>query len=92
MAKKFFYVCGGLLMLAITYHLVVGTASAQAPSNPVVASIPNATTVVTANGDVYSVTSNNLSGPWVHMSNVFAGGGPTTSRAQSWGQVKVDHK
>ena len=32
MAKKFFYVCAGLLMLALTYHLGAQSAGAQAAS------------------------------------------------------------
>ena len=33
MARKFFYVCAGMLMLALSYHFGFSTASAQAPGN-----------------------------------------------------------
>jgi len=55
MAKKFFYVCAGLFLLALTYQLGARIAAAQAPSNPVAAmsgTYPNQW-VVTANGNVY---------------------------------------
>jgi len=36
MARKFFCVCAGMLMLALAYHFGYSTASAQAQGNPVV--------------------------------------------------------
>ena len=86
MLKRFFYASAAVLMLALAYHLGAGTAGAQAPSNPVVATF-GPWTVVTANGDVY-YAPNGVTGPWVLYSNVFAGG-PTPALHQSWGQVKA---
>src|SRR5205809_142055 len=36
MLKRFFYASAAVLMLALAYHLGAGTATAQAPGNPVV--------------------------------------------------------
>jgi hypothetical protein len=35
MARKFFYVCGGLFLLALSYHLGARSAGAQSGGNPV---------------------------------------------------------
>ena len=86
MARKFFYVCAGMLMLALSYHLGANTATAQAPGNPVVATFIEGNAVVTASGDVYQ-SSNGVIGPWTLMSNTFSGG-PTPARQQTWGQLK----
>jgi hypothetical protein len=37
MARKFFYVCAGMFLLALSYHLGASTATAQAPNNSVIA-------------------------------------------------------
>ena len=37
MARKFFYVCAGLFMLALSYHFGATTATAQAPASSVAA-------------------------------------------------------
>ena len=92
MAKRFFYVCAGMLLLALSYHLGATTATAQAPSNSVVASWESVyggntpSIVVTANGDVYAGGQQGQ-GPWTHRSNVFAGA-PTPALHESWGQLK----
>jgi hypothetical protein len=85
MARKFFYVCAGMFLLALSYHLGASTAVAQAPSNPVVA-MPDANVAVTANGDLY--TAPYVQGPWTLTSNVL-GGGPTPALHESWGQLKT---
>jgi hypothetical protein len=86
MARKFFYVCAGMLMVALSYHFGASTASAQAPGNPVVAAL-TANSVVTANGDVYYAPGGIANPPWLFASNVF-GGGPTPALHGSWGQLK----
>jgi hypothetical protein len=95
MARKFFYVCAGILMLALSYHFGAQSASAQSSANPVVGSIPvpfgtwyNA--VVTANGDVYGSASpaGNLS-TWTYVSNVFTGSAPTAAQQESFGSLKA---
>jgi hypothetical protein len=90
MARKFFYICAGMLMLALSYHLGASTAVAQAPSNPVVAMSSGVQAVVTANGDVYLGGGGGGSGwtNWALVSNVF-GAGPTPALHESWGQVKA---
>ena len=75
MAKRFFYVCAGLFLLAGAYALGARNAGAQAPGNSVVAVVngtcPNySTVVVTANGDLWG--SNQCSGTWTHIGNVFS--------------------
>jgi hypothetical protein len=90
MFRKFFYICAGMFLLALSYHFGASTAVAQAPSNPVVASL-GSVMVVTANGDVYHAVDTNGTGPWTLVSNVF-GGGPTPALHQSWGQVKARYQ
>jgi len=83
MARKFFYVCAGMLMLALAYHFGYSTASAQAPGNPVVAA-PTSQHVFTANGDMY--IDFNANRQFVLVGNVFSG--PTPIQRESWGQLK----
>ena len=90
MLKRFFYASAAVLMLAIAYHLGAGTATAQAPSNSVVACFYGSWSVVTANGDVYW-SSNGQDGPWFRKSNVF-GSGPTPTLHESWGQLKARYR
>jgi hypothetical protein len=76
LAKRFFYVSAALLLLALTYHIGVRQANAQAPGNPVVGVVgPNGCNhlAVTANGDAY--TSSDLAF-WHHTGNVFGAEGP----------------
>ena len=94
MARKFFYVCAGMLMLALSYHFGANTAAAQAPGNACVGfafgvSTPFGGTevVLTANGDVYASSVGN-STQWVRIDNVFSGP-PTPALHESWGQVKA---
>jgi hypothetical protein len=92
MAKRFFYVSGGILMLALAYHFGAMSAQAQAPGNPVVA-VMGCGAVITANGDIYEPLggSCNVSFPFHHDGNVFAGG-PTPAKAESFGQLKARYR
>jgi hypothetical protein len=91
-AKAFFFVCAGIFLLALAYHLGATNATAQAPSDPIVAA--DFYTVYTANGEAYVNRTSGLttSGPWVHVGNVFTGGGPVSSQPQTLGQVKVKYR
>ena len=89
MAKRFFFVCAGMFLLALAYHLGAMNARAQAPGNPVVGIVHTDTSVlfaVTANGDVFCNTSNGLA-PWERRQNIFSG--PTPAQQQTLGQVKA---
>ncbi|NOT35528.1 MAG: hypothetical protein HOP12_15390 [Candidatus Eisenbacteria bacterium] len=95
MAKRFFYVCAGLFLLAGAYAMGARNAVAQAPSNPVVGTFSAdvcasgfASAVVTANGDVYGCAGG---GQWVHHGNVFAGG-PIPTKQESFGSVKARYR
>ena len=68
---------------ALSYLFGASTATAQAPSNPVVA-VQGDGTVYTANGDAYGRVNTST---WALVGNVF-GGGPTPALHESWGQVK----
>lgn len=89
MAKRFFYVCAGLFLLAFTYHFGARSAAAQAPGNPVVGcgvaayGGTYATVAVTANGDFYLL--NNIGTPRYH-GNIF--GVPTATAPTTMGRVK----
>ena len=76
MAKRFFYVCAGLFLLAGAYALGARNAGAQAPGNSVVAifasTCPEAErTLITANGDIWGKNTI-CAGPWTHIGNVFS--------------------
>lgn len=59
--KAFFYVCAGLLCLALAYHLGAQSAGAQSPSQPVGLAVAAnfcgtgspSVVVITAKGEVY---------------------------------------
>ena len=92
MARKFFYVCAGMLMLALSYHLGASTATAQAGGSVVVAATAG-NYVFTANGDVYRpVTWFPDPSQWAWAGNVFGSGGPTPALHESWGQVKARYR
>lgn len=84
-ARAFFFVCAGILMLALSYHVGARSAIAQAPANPVVgiAAWNGAVYVATSNGDTYILAGV----PWASLGNVF--GGPTPVERPSLGQLKT---
>lgn len=89
--KKLFLASASVLMLALAYHLGASTATAQAPSNPVVSSSVVGSSrlfVFTANGDVFVAES--ATGFWQRYPNVF--GGSTSGATQTWGSVKVQQR
>jgi len=91
-AKAFMQVGIGALALAGAYHLGATSAKAQAPGNPVVASIPCGVTVVTSNGDVYTNSDSPCPpGAWQRVGNVFVNG-PTPARATSFGELKARYR
>ena len=91
-AKAFFFVCLGILALAVAYHFGATTATAQAPGNACVAmtnynlssTIGYEISVLTENGDVYGWDRST----WTHISNVFTNSPPVTVQRESWGSVK----
>jgi hypothetical protein len=90
MAKRFFYVCAGMFLLALSYHLGARSAGAQAPGNPVVAVFDASHEVITANGDIYA-PSTTVCGAYYHCGSVF-GGGPTSAKGESWGMLKARYR
>jgi hypothetical protein len=72
-AKAFFYVCAGIFLLALSYHLGARKATAQAVSNPVTAAL--GATVATANGDFYGTNM----GAWTRFGNIFSSAGHTST-------------
>jgi len=94
MARKFFLVCAGMFLLALSYHLGAGTATAQAPSNSIVAVIGTPgfeTCAFTANGDVFSSDNPRNTETWRLVNNIFAGA-PVPTMHESWGQVKARYR
>ena len=87
MAKKFMFVCLGILALAGAYAIGANRADAQSglPGDVVqLFSYNSGTAVVTASGDFYARNSTIISGsgadpswnnpdPWVYLGNVFNG-------------------
>jgi hypothetical protein len=94
-ARTFFYVCAGVFLLALSYHLGARSAGAQAPGNQVVGVGIAATqslygVMVTANGDVYTPTSSQGFCQWSLCSNIFAGPTPTTR--ETFGALKARYR
>jgi hypothetical protein len=86
MAKKFFFVCAGILLLAISFHFGESRAQAQTPGNPLVglAYGSSALFAAAANGDVYVWNGT----AWNRFSsNMFSG--PTPTQASSSGALKA---
>lgn len=89
MAKKFFYVCAGLFLLLLSYHLGADRASAQ--SGGQVVSIASSYVgggsyylhAITSTGDLYESFGSNV---WSYRGNIF--GAPTPATPSTWGQVK----
>ena len=82
MARKFFYVCGGLFLLVLTYHLGASTATAQAPATSVAAAAGGTigTWVFTSNGDAYQALDHSGTITFVPRGNVFTIAKTHTSR------------
>ena len=73
MAKKFFLVCGAILMLVLTYALGANSEVVVKSAGKSVVGIAvygNDALVVTADGDVYQATNNNTDN-WTFRANVF---------------------
>ena len=94
-ARTFFYVCAGLLCLALAYHFGAVNATAQAPGNPLVSIAPypgggpsGTLIAASANGDVFY--TNGAGNPWSHVGNVFAG--PTPAKHETWGALKSRYR
>lgn len=75
MAKKFFYVCAGLFLLALSYHLGARMATAQSGGLAFFGSSSRSNTAVAIypNGDVYFSDPGWAGGAWTLGSNVFGG-------------------
>jgi hypothetical protein len=90
-ARSFFFVCLGILCLAITYHLGAQSAKAQVVSgNPVVATWGGV--VYTANGDAYFSPDATTGTPYHWVNNVFGGGAPTTVERITLGDLKAKYR
>lgn len=91
MAKKFFYVCAGVLMLALAYHFGATSATAQLTSNDIAGVAADGyglVTVVTVSGEVYRGAA---SVPYFHAGNLFTGGA-TATQQETWGAVKQRYR
>ena len=94
LAKRFFYVCAGLLCLALAYHLGATSATAQAPGNPVVGvgggggDNRQVFVAVTANGDAFLYSPGNTN--WQPAPNVF--GAPAPGQQSTWGALKMRYR
>lgn len=70
--KRFFYVCAGLLCLAIAYHLGAKNATGAPQINDsVVATNANGTIAFTGQGNVYLNDNVGFPSNWVFKGNVF---------------------
>ena len=90
-ARAFFYVCAGVFVLALSWHL--GARSATAQGGATVVGITASSTylvAVTANGDVYADDGSRLGYSWQHRGNIFSGPVPTPQK--SWGELKARYR
>lgn len=80
-AKRFFYVCAGLLCLALAYHLGATSATGAPPADDsVVATSANGTVVFTAKGNVYLNDNVGFPANWAFKGNVFTNSQPAQQR------------
>lgn len=68
LAKRFFYVCAGLFLFALSYHLGAKSATAQAQGRILPAS--GSGNVVTSTGDVYQKLFFDDGGSWYYQGRV----------------------
>ena len=62
MAKRFFYVCAGLFLLALSYHLGARSAGAQILGQPI-GNIADGNACAVLGGSIYAVRLTSLPGP-----------------------------
>lgn len=65
-AKRFFYVCAGILMLAIAYHFGASRAGAQSPGQFAGIAVNSgyfSTVAITSTGDMYATANHVIKGP-----------------------------
>ena len=92
-AKAFYFVCAGVFLLALSYHLGAQSAGAQAPGNPVVGIVedglnPGGLYAITAGGNCCQ--TGNGGNTWSLRGNVF--GGPVPAQSQSFGALKSRYR
>jgi len=88
-AKSFFYVCAGICLLALAYHLGASTAQAQLSGGAFVSISGGA--ALTSTGDVYvAPETGTAAGAYQHwtLAGNIASGAPTPAHVESWGQLK----
>ena len=92
MARKFFYICAGMLLLALSFHIGASMATAQSAGNPAVALANEGTggymLALTANGDLYRAQGFTRTYSFELVGNIFSGA-PTPALHESWGQLKA---
>jgi hypothetical protein len=96
MAKRFFYVCGGILMLALANHFGATNAGAQAGATPVGLTAAGSDAIIyamTPNGDLHrrrvSVDAQFYALEYVGN---FWSGSPTPVQPTSFGALKVKYR
>src|SRR5690242_20130166 len=72
-ARTFFYVCAGIFLLALSYHLGARSAGAQAPTEATGFVLASCGTpvIIYPDGDVLEYPIG--TGPWSYRTNVFGG-------------------
>ena len=98
-ARAFFFVCAGILCLALAYHFGARSAGAQVGSTIVGFAVggPGAQHqyVITSSGDVWYQNTNGSGDPYRGLSPQSIGNfwsGSTPAQGTSWGQLKALHK
>ena len=98
-ARAFFYVCAGVFLLALSYHLGARNAGAQQGSAVTGFAITGSPDVfvLTPNGDLFYRRLGSAGTGWFFYSELtpvgnFWSGGPTPARAETWGAVKSRYR
>src|SRR3989442_4698196 len=98
MARRFFYVCAGLLCLVIAYDFgaVTGHAQANSPVAGVTGTYNDLygfadCVVMTPNGDVYYRRVCTSAPAPTYVGNFWAGA-PTPTKQESWGRLKARYR
>jgi hypothetical protein len=88
MAKKFMYVCLGILALAAAYHLGAESACSTLANRAVMFSMDQGGFyVMTDTGEIWGYSHS--SGVWTHLVT-WPYDPPTQTRQGTWGQIKAE--
>jgi hypothetical protein len=88
MAKRFMFVCLGVLALALAYHLGAQTATSEPGEKPIALGMYYTNySVLTDYGNIYAYQYNGSSWGWQLQASWT--GSPTPIQSSTWGSIKA---